>query len=231
MTNEGRHTTSHVIETWKKRGSEKGIETVFVQRANPSPPTVRLRSSPALLLNFFMHYVSNKVVQGLLRLEVQEEACSTVTTATAPLLPNANSLTEGIPLGMLRTPAEKRLKRNPWKASWGTPSPPPWRTVKACVDADLRIRYQLCLRQPRTSHPWNTFTFCHLNLSVCGTWEASPFYLIFTVFYLYEMSCAPSINVFLEPSRRPGTEERHLLLSKEPGVWNLWSDFTIKGKK
>lgn len=113
MRNEGRHTTSHVIETWKKRGSEKGIETVFVQRANPSPPTVRLRSSPALLLNFFMHYVSNKVVQGLLRLEVQEDACSTVTTATAPLLPNANSLIEGIPLGMLRTPAEKRLKRNP----------------------------------------------------------------------------------------------------------------------
>lgn len=84
MRNEGRHTTSHVIETGRERGSEGGIETVFVQRANPRPTTVQLRSSPSLLLDFFMHYVSNKVVQGLLRLKVQEEPCSTLTTATAP---------------------------------------------------------------------------------------------------------------------------------------------------
>lgn len=68
---------------------------------------------PLLSFDFFMHYVSNKVVQGLLGLKVQEEPCSTITTTTAPLLPTANFLSEGILLGMLRTPAEKRLKRNP----------------------------------------------------------------------------------------------------------------------
>lgn len=111
--NEGRHTTSHVIETRREGGSEGGIETVFVQRANPPPTTVWLQSSPALLLEFFMHYVSNKAVQGLLGLKVKEEPYSTVTTTPAPLLPTPNSLSEGIPLGMLRTPAEKCLKRNP----------------------------------------------------------------------------------------------------------------------